>query len=248
MNCDECKNWLHPYMDNELETPLALQVSTHIKTCEACHAQLENLQQLRRLIQKNATSHTVPKLLKNKIADKITLNTKSTSIFRWQWLAPATSSITLAASVLFFLSVPSQQDLSVNEVVSSHVRSLMDNHLTDVTSTDKHTVKPWFTGKLDFSPPVVDFAAEGFPLIGGRLEYLHHKNTAALVYKSNKHVINVFIAPTEKNNSSPKVSKQQGYNIVSWQKDHLAFDTISDLNERELKTFSQILIAGNSER
>lgn len=248
MNCDECKNWLHPYVDNELDTPLALQVSAHVKTCEVCNAQLLNLQKMRELIQKNAPYHAAPELLKNKISNKISLKSTSTSTSKWQWLAPAASSIALAASVLFYISVPSQQDLLINDVVSSHVRSLMENHLTDVTSTDKHTVKPWFTGKLDFSPPVVDFTAEGFPLIGGRLEYLHHKNTAALVYKSNKHVINLFIAPTEKNNSSPQAFNQHGFNIISWKKDHLAFEAVSDLNAEELNAFSKIVIAGNSER
>jgi anti-sigma factor RsiW len=125
--------------------------------------------------------------------------------------------------------------------VSDHVRSLMAGHLNDVASSDKHTVKPWFTGKIDFSPPVYDFAEQGYPLIGGRLDYLENQTAAALSYRHNKHIINAFILPTMEGDSAPQSLSRRGYNIVSWRQNHMRFIAVSDLNKAELETFGQLV-------
>ena len=132
-------------------------------------------------------------------------------------------------------------DLLAQEVETAHVRSLMANHLTDVTSTDQHTVKPWFDGKLDFSPPVTDLAAQGYPLIGGRLEYIDDHQAAALVYMSAKHIINLFIWPTSAPNSALSETTINGYHLISWNQSGMALWAVSDLESSELQAFAGLI-------
>jgi anti-sigma factor RsiW len=139
-------------------------------------------------------------------------------------------------------SSASESGALTGDVVTSHVRSLMAGHLTDVASTDQHTVKPWFAGKLDFSPPVTDFAAEGYPLIGGRLDYLHGRSVAALVYERRKHLINVFVWPTtEKDEAMTQSTTRQGFHVLHGTKRSMAFWIVSDLNAEELERFARLL-------
>ena len=141
-----------------------------------------------------------------------------------------------------FLRGPSTDELLTREVVSSHVRSLMATHLADVASSDHHTVKPWFAGKLDFSPPVEDLAKQGYPLVGGRLDYLKNRPVAALVYQRQKHFINLFIWPAD---SAPDVRANtvslQGYNLAYWAKSGMTYWAVSDLNSSELQEFVQLV-------
>jgi len=135
-----------------------------------------------------------------------------------------------------------EQDLIAEEIVASHIRSMQPGHLYDVESTDQHTVKPWFDGKLDFAPPVINLADQGFPLIGGRLDYVGHRNVAALVYQRQKHFINVFVWPEDsKPAKTPEVQTIQGYNLVFWSHNGMYFCAASDLNLAELRQFAQLL-------
>ncbi len=127
------------------------------------------------------------------------------------------------------------------QVVSSHIRSLMANHLSDVVSTDQHTVKPWFSGKLDFAPVVKDLAPKGFPLVGGRLDYINNHSAAALVYKRRQHTINLFLWPSSESDSSPRSITIKGFNVVEWTHSHMAYWAVSDLNADELTEFAHDL-------
>jgi len=156
-----------------------------------------------------------------------------------RWIA-AGSALALAASLTLFVAVPLRGPDLENELVSGHVRSLLADHLTDIKTSDQHVVKPWFAGKLDFSPPVVDLASSGFPLVGGRLEYLSGRVMAALVFRRGEHSINLFIAPgANKGPTAPRSDtlSRDGYHILHWTAGGMNFWAVSDLNAAELHEF-----------
>ena len=153
------------------------------------------------------------------------------------WLGFATAAAAIVV-MIFSLSLnrhPGEEEMLRHEIVSSHVRALMENHLFDVASTDSHTVKPWFNGRIDFSPQVVDLKDAGFPLVGGRLDYIGNRTVAALVYKHDRHVINVFTWPDNHEQSTPVFAHSQGFNIWQWHHNGMAFTAISDLNANSLR-------------
>jgi anti-sigma factor RsiW len=157
-----------------------------------------------------------------------------------RWIIPVSASA--FAILLAVLFVSSADNRLAEEVVSNHVRSLMANHLTDVASSDQHTVKPWFAGKIDFAPPVTDLKEHGFELIGGRLDYLQDRQVAAEIYQRNKHIINLFVWPASQNrNSSKKFTVNKGYNVLSWESFGMNYSAVSDLNPVELREFADLL-------
>jgi anti-sigma factor RsiW len=164
----------------------------------------------------------------------------------WRWLSAAAAVAVVIGGTWLITTLPSQRadDESAREVVSGHVRSLMASHLNDVTSTDQHTVKPWFAGKLDFSPPVTDFAAADYPLIGGRLDYLQGRSVAALVYMHRKHTITVFVWPVAsvREELAPALT-EQGFHVIHGTHARMAYWVVSDLNTEELATFARMLAA-----
>jgi anti-sigma factor RsiW len=142
---------------------------------------------------------------------------------------------------------PGSRQPVLDELIAGHVRSLMVDHLVDVASTDQHTVRPWFNGKIDFAPPVADYASSGFPLIGGRVDYLAGRPVAALVYRHQQHVINVFLWPSgDASESAPRELSAQGYHLLRWSEGGLAYWAVSDLNARELTVLAELIRGSHS--
>lgn len=210
--------------------------------------------ELSNAIKAQATRHEAPSALRERIAAKLQaaplIATPRPSRSLWvvlqqQWVGMGAAfafGLILSLAVVFFHAASSDDDRVLQEVVAAHVRSLMVAHLEDVASTDQHTVKPWFSGKLDFSPPVHDLAIEGFPLAGGRLDYLNQHPVAALVYRRQLHTINLFVWPTDSTSQHEiKLMSRQGFNITAWTDSGMQYWAVSDLNAAGLKTFTQLL-------
>lgn len=205
---------------------------------------------LSRLIRTHATRHRASPALESAIRTEIALKSASVrrpvSSSRWRWSvwsfagAGFACGVVVSAVVMLVAGQPGNADTLEAELTSSHVRALMANHLTDVASSDQHTVKPWFQGKLDYSPPVRDLGAQGYPLVGGRLDYLSDRAVAALVYRRHDHLINVFVWP------DPAVAQRtpsahQGYNVLNWSGGGMQYWAVSDLNTAELQTLGSLL-------
>jgi anti-sigma factor RsiW len=253
VNCQQAKPLIEPYADGELDAAGILEVEKHIHDCPACALAWRNAQSLKKVLKQEALFFTAPTELRRAIKAELRSQVEPKSpwsFWSWNWLTTATTSVATACLALLFtvtLTRPSAEQRLAQEIVSSNIRSLMADHMLDVVSTDQHTVKPWFNGKLDFSPPVKDLAAQAFPLIGGRLDYIGGRSVAALVFHRNKHVINLFIWPTTEKDSKPTTSASiQGYNVVHWTNAGMAFWTVSDLNGKELMEFVQDFAAGGT--
>jgi anti-sigma factor RsiW len=155
--------------------------------------------------------------------------------------AAGLSTAAFAVTLALYLQQPSRGEQLDQELVASHVRSLMPDHLADVASTDQHTVKPWFAGKLDFSPPVVDLAPQGYALIGGRLDYLNQRPVAAMVYQHRKHILNLYVWPAAAVDAAPRASSRQGYQLLRWRQDGMQYSAVSDMNAGDLGEFARDL-------
>ena len=244
---------------SELDLRGALEVEEHVAHCPACSAEEKSLRELQASARASLTRYPMPPELEARLRDLVRTGEPAVPAasahalvperaarplrraWRWAALAPAAA----AAALLIVAGPrlwPQPSEASVADaVVAAHVRSLLANHLTDVASSDQHTVKPWFQGKLDYSVSVTDWAAEGFPLVGGRLDYVENTPAASLVYKRAQHVVNLFVWPSKRGGDEPlQRLSRRGYNAYCWAKDGMHYWAVSDLNEAELQKFVEL--------
>jgi len=248
MSCDQARELLGAYVDSELDVAHGLEVEEHLESCHACARIVQNHQRLHTAIQSSGLAYEPSAALEQRIDRALGVAARSgqRSPARWPWMAVA-AAVLLAIAIAGRMQIgraPASETLLAQEVLDSHLRSLMPGHLTDVESTDRHTVKPWFSGKLDFSPPVEDFAADGFPLTGGRMDSISGRTVAALVYKRNQHAINLYLWPSSAPPSTPAAATLQGYNLLHWTGAGFAWWIVSDLNAEELRQLAERLRGG----
>jgi anti-sigma factor RsiW len=278
VTCDEIRSLIAPYLDGELDPPAVVSVESHIAGCEACARHLSEMRALSGAIHDELPALAAPDALRARILDAVRtampgadgpgatgqgpqrLGAEHFGMQRGnkprvspQWLAAAALYIVVGAAAwmlgVAYGRTPASAGSGLRDaVVESHVRSLQASHLIDVASSDRHTVKPWFDGKLDFSPPVPDLATQGFPLVGGRLDYLDGRPVAALVYGRAKHVVNLFIWPaaTDALHDAPHDAAPatvRGYHVRHWVRDGMTFWAASDVAEPDLDTFVSLFQA-----
>jgi len=201
MNCTSAKGLLEAYLDNELDAAQQAEIAAHLESCASCAASLDRLKQLSAAIRNPEFEYQPPAYFEARVRGALreSARPERRNYAFWRWAALAACLIlaaVLAWRLVQLRSRDSNRQVIAREVVSSHVRSLLGNHLLDVPSTDRHTVKPWFDGKLDFSPDVKDLSSRGFPLTGGRLDYVDNRPVAALVFQRRLHMINLFVWPS----------------------------------------------------
>jgi anti-sigma factor RsiW len=243
MTCEEADVLLHALIDDELDAGHAHEVESHAANCARCASELRRQRELRRLLAAADLRFRAPPGLSRRIEQKLHLTRPLAPDRRAMLKGFAMGSVmsaALAASLVLFVSPGEQDQQNLGDVVSAHLRSLQGEHLTDVQTSDQHVVRPWFNGRLDLAPPVIDLTAQDFALVGGRLDYIDGRPVAAIVYKRRQHVINLFVSKHSGSAPEPVSLKTvQGYNVLRWADQDLEFMAVSDLNSTELKEFEQ---------
>ena len=247
MSCERAETVLHGYFDNELDAAGVAEFERHLAECPECAEALGGLKKLRATMHGAQLYAKTPETLRKKVFSELHAVKPVAMIPApkpWRWLALAAAILVLAATSweLFLIrSGVGREKVLAAEVVDAHLRSLQPGHLEDVISTDQHTVKPWFDGKLDFAPPVRDFAEQGFPLQGGRLDVVHGRATAALIYGRRKHVVNVFVWPKSEGEAEPRAGTSQGYQWIEWRKGGMEFWAVSDVSAGDLEQLQRLI-------
>ena len=249
MNCEFARTTVHAYFDGELDAVRSADFETHAEICMECQAELKAIGTLRKRLQESDLFEEASPQLVDRIRKHIAheTNERPSKMFsgRRAFLIPTFAALATTAAVLaVFLFLPSHNRSTqiTAELVDAHVRSLQPGHLTDVLSTDQHTVKPWFDGKLDFIPPVSDFSQQGFPLVGGRLDIVDGHDVAVLVYGRRKHFIDFFVWPyREKEANLASSGSRQGYNWSRWQSGDMEFCLVSDASATDLRELKGLI-------
>jgi anti-sigma factor (TIGR02949 family) len=258
MNCSDAEILIHALIDGELDARHARDVEAHVAACPACADKLQAFQTMREAIAAANLKEAAPASLRSRLdaalpphvvrADGASQSRSfSRSALRSSWrsffggMAIGTAlSAAVAASLVIAVVRNDQQQETASEIVSAHLRSLQPGHLTDVETSDQHTVKPWFNGKLDVAPPVIDLTAQGFTLVGGRLDYINGEPAGSIVYRRRQHIINLFVTRhLDTEHGAAKIVTVQGFNIRHWTADGLDFWAVSDINAGELDEFAR---------
>ncbi|HYS64203.1 MAG TPA: anti-sigma factor [Paraburkholderia sp.] len=251
MDHEQAFELLPGYLDQELSLSEALELERHLAGCEQCQRVCAQHRQVSAQLKQADLRVEAPAALVRRIKASLPgrppLWQRLVERFGWRsgggtlnWAPVGAMAISLAAltwSAGLYLSVPSGETRLTQELVDNHIRSLQFNHLSDVISTDRHTVKPWFDGKLDFAPPVVDLAQQGYPLVGGRLDYLNGRPVAVMVYRYKLHPINLYVWPGNDAGATPRVYRQRGYHLAHWSAAGMNYWAITDAGDAELNGF-----------
>ena len=250
MTCEDTRPLLDAHIDRELDVASDREVTRHLSECERCAREVESIRALKKALGEGGRARA-PEVLRRRIVDALGSSpavdrARATRAARW---LPRSSTIAIPAAIaalLALLLIPrmfrvDQGDFLAREVVAAHVRSTQVDHLTDVASSDRHTVKPWFEGKIDFSPPVTDFQAETFKLVGGRVDYLDDRPVAALVYQHGPHLINVFVWPSDGSERGPTLLTRSGYNLDHFSHAGMNYWIVSDMGVDEMEKLAALL-------
>lgn len=250
MDCSKSLNLMSAYIDDELDSSIAIVLATHLANCSACDNAYERMLNLRTTIKQHTHRHVAPTRLRHRIQADIDNRAhpgRKLAKLPWAWInlgAAGACSLALAVTLALYLEQPSAAEQLNQEIIASHYRSLMASHLTDVALSDQQSIKPWFAGKLDFSPPVHELAQQGFPLIGGRLDYLNQRPVAALAYRHNEHLLNLFVWPERATRDTPpQITSMQGYQLMHWARAGMNYWVVSDMHTRKLMEFQRALAA-----
>ena len=247
MNCDEADILLHALIDGELDAENARAVEAHIAGCPKCAVALRDMRELRKAIIPAALRHTAPDNLRRNIEGRL-LTPQAVVADRRAALkgfAVGAAASAIAATGLFLIVTrKAEQQRVLDEIVSAHLRSLQGDRLTDVVSSDQHTVKPWFNGRLAASPPVMDLTAQGFTLLGARIDYVDARPVAAIVYRRRVHIINLFCEPAlTQSETSASMQSLHGFHVRSWREKGIHLWAVSDISPDELNEFGEKLAA-----
>ena len=251
MRCADCRDSLNALVDDELDPVSAADVRAHLADCADCRREHQVLTDTSALLKDGLVRHAAPDVLKARLRSALAqpnpYDAPAPRRRSWIPLVAAGVVIAFASSAITLAAVRRQpQPAAANEVLASHLRSLMPGHLTDVASTNQHNVKPWFDGRVDFSPSVPNLDSAGFPLVGGRLDYVGERPVAALVYGRRQHMISVYSWPaTAPGNRAPTERDDRGYHLVTWTEDGLTYWAVSDLNRDELREFVRVFTAAH---
>jgi anti-sigma factor (TIGR02949 family) len=266
MNCEKATDLMDGYLDGELDPVTSQAIEQHLRDCRNCEKKYMANRTLIRAVGSAISYYKAPAELRERIQSSlrgeiaarparnvapdasVTAGKQSeprSILFgtSWKWLALAASIVAaaiIAWNLLPGLQRPDAEQFLATQLIASHVRSLMANHLADVASSDQHTVKPWLDARLDFAPPVVDLANAGFPLMGGRLDYLDQRPVAALIYQRRKHFINLFVWPAVDAIKTKKEISHQGYNLLHWVEGDFNYWAVSDVNKEDLQNFQHL--------
>jgi anti-sigma factor RsiW len=249
MNCELAETTIHGYFDGELDAVRSAEFERHLEHCPHCQAALEGIESLRMQLQQSDLYEHASTDLREKVRQQIAGETRevnSDGLSSWKrwFLLPAFGTLATAAAliaIMLFVIPSHTQSTLTAELIDAHVRSLQPGHLFDVQSTDQHTVKPWFDGKIDFIPPVADYAAQGFPLVGGRLDVVDGHNVAALIYGRRKHIINIFIWPRREKETAESSGSRQGYNWVAGRSGDMQICLVSDAALSDLRELKSLI-------
>lgn len=244
MDCES----LHLYFDGELDTVAALAFEKHLETCAPCRADLAEFREIRRHLQDELTRVGASDGLRQKLRSDLAGTDEDAALIRrpgWSWrkLALAAATIAMVSSgTTFYLEQPSEESLWTRGIVTAHERAMLAGHSIDVASSNRHTVKPWFSGKTTVAPLVVDLGDAGFPLLGGRLDVPLDRAMPAIVYGAGPHVISLYMRPAE-GTAAPELKKIDGFSVLAWRQNGFAFTAVTDADGAEAGAFQKAFAA-----